>query len=192
MHLVLVSKSAQADGDLFTHLDELLADRRMEELQSGTLRELCEALSCRGHIRHGFSLPRRTSQKPLSAKRLRSPACSRGPGRGEWPLKTSRRQGARPRNSAASARAPGRSSRAAPSRGSDRRVRVDRRDQRHLPVRLPASARQNLGEVGGQDDGSRLRPRVPSAAQRTPRGRGTRRRPTESPACTTPLPVPPR
>ena len=45
MHLVLVSKSAQADGDLFTHLDELLADRRMEELQSGTLRELCEALS---------------------------------------------------------------------------------------------------------------------------------------------------
>ncbi len=45
MHLVLVAKSAPEDSELFTRLDELLADRRMAELQSNSLRELCEALS---------------------------------------------------------------------------------------------------------------------------------------------------
>lgn len=45
MHLVLVAKSASEDSELFTRLDELLADRRMAELQSNSLRELCEALS---------------------------------------------------------------------------------------------------------------------------------------------------
>jgi len=44
MHLVLVSRSGPEDAVLFARLDELLADRRMAELQSDSLRELCEGL----------------------------------------------------------------------------------------------------------------------------------------------------
>ena len=106
MHLVLVAKSAPEDSELFTRLDETAGGpahgRAAEQLPAGSS---AKRSPCRGHIRRGCSLPRRTSRKPLSVKPLPSLGCSLGPGREECPLKTSKRRGGRPRNSAGLARA---------------------------------------------------------------------------------------